>query len=242
MKTILKLILCLVLAGYLIYAFFTFPFKGSDEVCKTMNICIVDSAKAGFITQAEVRKMMQKVNPVGLLMDSIHGADIETHLMRNSFIKNANCYKSPGGVVNIIVTQRLPLLRVLADNGQDYYIDETGRAMNPQGYSANLIVATGHISKKYAETTLKMIGHSLVEKDFWNNMIEQIQIEENGDIILIPRVGNHIIMMGDSTDFNKKLRNLTSFYKKVMPQVGWNKYSRINAEHTNQIICTKSES
>lgn len=108
MKTILKLILCLVLAGYLIYAFFTFPFKGSDEVCKTVNICIVDSAKAGFITQAEVRKMIQKVNPVGLLMDSIHGADIENHLMRNSFIKNANCYKSPGGVVNIIVTQRLP--------------------------------------------------------------------------------------------------------------------------------------
>ena len=241
MKIILKLVICIALVAYLVYAFFTFPFQGSKEVCQTVNVCIVDSAKAGFITQAEVYKMLQKRHIVGMLMDSIHGTEIESLLQQNSFIKEAVCYKSPGGRVNIMVTQRLPLLRVMADNGQDYYIDVTGRTMNPQGYSANLIVATGNINKKYAETTLRMIGQTLTEKDFWNSFVEQIQIEQNGDIVLVPRLGNHVILMGDSTDFNKKLRNLMSFYKNVMPQVGWNKYSRINAEHTNQIICTKAK-
>ena len=39
----------------------------------------------------------------------------------------------------------------------------------------------------------------------------------------------------------KRLDPMKIFYKKGLNQVGWNKYSRISLEFSNQIICTKKE-
>ncbi len=42
------------------------------------------------------------------------------------------------------------------------------------------------------------------------------------------------------SDFiNKKLTRLEKFYKYGLSQAGWNKYSYINLEFDNQIICKK---
>ena len=57
---------------------------------------------------------------------------------------------------------------------------------------------------------------------------------------LIPRVGDHIIVIGTLTDYSDKLARLKLFYEKVLNQVGWNKYRKINIEFSNQIICTKA--
>jgi cell division protein FtsQ len=72
---------------------------------------------------------------------------------------------------------------------------------------------------------------------------------------LIPRVGNHIIYIGNLpetnlidkreqaiNDFvNKKMNRLEKFYKYGLSQAGWNKYSYINIEFDNQIICKKHQ-
>ena len=42
-------------------------------------------------------------------------------------------------------------------------------------------------------------------------------------------------------NFENKLARLKEFYQKGLNQVGWNKYSRISLEFSNQIICTKRE-
>ena len=47
--------------------------------------------------------------------------------------------------------------------------------------------------------------------------------------------------LGKLDNFENKLARLKEFYKKGLNQVGWNKYSRINLEFSNQIICTKRE-
>ena len=44
----------------------------------------------------------------------------------------------------------------------------------------------------------------------------------------------------DVEDFiNRKMDRLEKFYKYGLSQAGWNKYSYINIEFDNQIICTK---
>ena len=51
----------------------------------------------------------------------------------------------------------------------------------------------------------------------------------------------HIIFLGKPGDYEEKFERLKIFYKKGLNQVGWNKYSRISLEFSNQIICTKKE-
>ena len=64
-------------------------------------------------------------------------------------------------------------------------------------------------------------------------------LTDNDEIDLIPRVGNQIIHLGTTENYEGKLRNLEAFYDKVLPEVGWNKYSVINLEFKDQIVCKK---
>jgi cell division protein FtsQ len=79
-----------------------------------------------------------------------------------------------------------------------------------------------------------------LQKDkFWNAQIEQINVLPTREIELIPLVGDQTIFMGTIYNYEKKLSRLKRFYTEAMNKVGWNKYSRINLEFDNQIICTK---
>src|SRR5262249_21126139 len=77
--------------------------------------------------------------------------------------------------------------------------------------------------------------------EFWNSQIEQIYVEENGDMVLIPRVGNHKIIFGDISDMEEKLNNLMVFYTKAFPRVGWETYSVLNVKFKGQIVGVRSD-
>ena len=126
----------------------------------------------------------------------------------------------------------------MSANGDDYYIDSEGNTMNNSGYSADLVIATGHITKSFASKQLVNLGMFLRYNDFWNNQIEQINVEKDGSIDLVSRVGGQIIHLGNAQHLEQKFSNMMALYEKVIPTVGWNKYSRFNVEHLNQVICT----
>ena len=73
----------------------------------------------------------------------------------------------------------------------------------------------------------------------WNAQIVQIYLKDNKEIELVPRVGNHTILLGDITNYQEKLRKLYLFYEKGVNQVGWNDYKEINLKFRNQIVCVK---
>ena len=243
MKTILKLLLIAALMVYLCFAFVRFARSKVTTRCREVAMVVTDSAHAGFITEAEVKRLLEKsgLYPVGQLLDSVNSKRIEDSLKKNPFISEAVCYKTPGGRVNVAVTQRLPLLRVMAANGDDYYLDEQGNAMRPMYYVADLPVVTGSVDRAYARKYLLPLGLTLRDDAFWDNLVEQINVDANRKVELVPRVGAQLICMGLPTNVGRKLANLKHFYTKVMPAVGWNKYSEINLEFENQIICTKNK-
>ena len=74
---------------------------------------------------------------------------------------------------------------------------------------------------------------------FWSAQIDQIYVDKKDKIDLIPRVGNHVVHLGTFDNYKGKLRNLGAFYDKVLPEVGWNKYSVISLEFEDQIVCKK---
>lgn len=244
MKTLVKIVLLVALAVYLVFAFADFSRHGDNTVCSSVNYTIADSLHAGFITVEEADRLLRAsgLYPVGRTLDQVDGLAIERALRRNSYIDSVSCYKSPNGVVNVLIEQRLPLLRVLADNGDDYYMDQKGNLMTPQGYVADLIVATGHIDRKYARSELLKLGRFLHADPFWNAQVEQIHVLPNHHLRLVPRVGGHTIEFGTADSISQKFRNLYTFYEKVLSQVGWNKYTEISVEHVTQIVGKKGKS
>ena len=67
----------------------------------------------------------------------------------------------------------------------------------------------------------------------------QLHINENKEIELIPRVGNHIILLGSDEGLEAKFEKLMLFYQKGVQQIGWNQYSTINLKYKDQLVCLK---
>lgn len=243
MKTFFKLLLIVGLAAYLVVAFIKFVDQGHTTRCTEVSVLIADSLRQGFITRDEVERILRKdgLYPTGREMDAVDGRSIELALMKNPFISSATCYKTTNGRVNILITQRLPLLRIQANDGSDYYIDETGQSIRTAGYRADLPIATGHITPRYAARELTAIGRFLRNHPFWNDQIVQIDVDSTRRLTLIPRVGCQVIRFGraDSTEIAQRFRHLRALYTKVLPTVGWNTYTEVNLEYTGQIICKK---
>ncbi len=240
-KTAILSIDC-ILAVYLVLAFTAFNHPDElNNVCGEVNITIQDGIAKGFLNANEIRSQLQKAKlyPIGDPMDQINTRKIEELLAKNPFVEKIQCYKTHTGRVNIEVVQRLPVIRVKADNGEDYYVDEYGNIMPETNYASNLVVATGHISKKYAQKVLTNVGNYLIHHPLWRSQAEQIIVLQDGTIEMVPRVGDHIVYLGNPTGLDRKFKRLEKFYRYGLSQAGWNKYSYINMEFSNQIICKK---
>lgn len=226
---------------YLVFAFTHFTGESYSTKCAGINIAVTDSARAAFMTSADVEHILRKARyyPIGQKMDAINSRKIEILLMKNPFIKEATCYKTPDGRINIIIAQRLPLMRVIANNGLNCFVDEHGFMMKPMGYAADLVVVTGAVDPPFIKKSLIPLGIFLRDNEIWDKQIVQINVSEDHKLTLIPRVGDQVIRFGAADSIPQKFNNLRAFYEKVMPKVGWNKYSRISLENTNQIVCTK---
>ena len=234
-KRILLSIVMLMLIAYLGIAITAFNRKPADQTCRDVELVIKDTAYAGFITKEEVKGILQHkgIYPIGKKMERISTKSLERELSKHPLIDEAECYKTPSGKVCVEVTQRIPILRIMSANGETYYLEAK--------CVAHRAIVTGNVEKSFAMKDLYKFGVFLQNNKFWNAQIEQIHVLPDRNIELVPRVGDHLVYLGKLENFEDKLARLKEFYQKGLNQVGWNKYSRINLEFSNQIICTKRE-
>ena len=248
----------ILLAGYLVLAFTAFNKPDeSQRLCTRVNIDIQDKATNGFINAQEIKNRLEKEHlyPLSQPMRNVSLREMEELLKASPFVKTAECYKTEGGTVNITLTQRMPVVRVKASNGDDYYLDDKDCIMPNSHYTSDLIIATGDISKPFATQYLSPMSKAIMANPLWSNQIEQINVLPDKTIELVPRVGHHIVGLGAipynkykskrnavvTAFIEKKLNRLEKFYRYGLSQAGWNRYSYINLAFDNQIICKRRD-
>lgn len=241
-KRLAIIALSIFLGVYLILA--ATMFNKSRELnveCKNVHITVEKGVVEGFLTPDEIKKMLaaDNINPVGTPINEVNSRLIEEKLQAKELIESAQCYKSQSGNLCITVKERIPVVRVMADNGEDYYVDNNGHQMSNPDYVCNLLIATGHINRKYARKVLAPVGKLVMQDPFWRNEIVQLNVLADETLELIPRVGDHVVYLGKPQGIKRKLERLRKFYKYGLNQAGWNMYSRISVELDNQIICKK---
>ena len=241
MKYVIRLLLLFLSLAYIVFVTVRYSRAEDTRACTALQIDILDSAQATFISKDGIENMLQKYRlyPVGQPMNTISPFKIEHTIESDSFIRRAICSITPGCRIRLAVIQRIPLLRVMADNGEDYYIDDAGTRMEARGYEADLPVATGTVTPDFARKKLKTLGNFLRNDTFWDGQVEQIVVKPNGEVDLIMRIGDQIVHFGKIEDVSIKFRNLYAFYTDIMPKVGWYKYSEISVAYDGRIICKR---
>lgn len=243
MKKALVIIGLCLLAGYLIFSLFYFKEKPKDGVCSKFEVEIKNAAAGNkFIEAKEIELFIKEkgLDPAGKHLRDINTNAIEEAILENKLVKSASVFVTNNGAVKVILEERKPVLRVIAADGS-YYIDSEGERMPLSRRStAYLPIATGSIKEDFAKTDLYKFALFLQNDKFWNAQIEQIIVEPNRDIKLIPRVGDHQIILGKLNDgYQERLDKLLAFYKGALNETGWNKYAVINLKFDKQVVCTK---
>ena len=243
--TVLSL-LSLGLMTYIVYAMFFLSGPDEEERCTAVELTVEkDNGSSMFVDAGDIEKILKNANvyPKGMLMKDVDTEKIEETIRGNEFISKVECYKSSKGKLCVNVEQRVPVVFVIPDGKDGYFVDAQGKIIPNRNSATNLVVASGNIDEKYASKELAEFGQFLQTDEFWNNQIEQIYVTKDRKgkrvVEIVPRVGDQIVYLGTLENYQKKLRKLRTFYDKAVGTVGWEKYARVNLEYDNQIICTK---
>ncbi len=244
--------------GIALYMIVALSFSGSkayEQNCTKVKVFVLDSNQNMFISSKDIDKILAKneINVLGYPVKKINTLKLEKLIETHPSIEQANVYSSVKGKINVLINQRKPLLRIMADNGDGYYIDTQGLIMPlSTNYTTRVPIVTGNIKKYYqkyknqqlakpeSDTLLHklfLLGKELKEDKYWSAMCDQIYITRDLNIKMIPKIGASEIILGKNQDFKKDLKILTTFYTEVLPVVGWEKYKSINLQFNRQIVC-----
>lgn len=228
---------------------------------KDLRIDIDKSNGHSFITKSQIEDYL---NDKGFQLkgDNVHLPnlkEIEKAIQKLPATKNVEVYAYNNGELNIKITQRNPIARVLLNNGYlSYYIDEDGTIMSlSDTYVARVPVFSGNIQYGDHYKSIKDLSihdpsdesideifqlANLINKDqFFKSQIVQVFVNKQGEYELIPRVGKQRIIFGNINEAKEKLRRLKEFYtnRNSISVKELNMYDTLNLKYSNQIVCSK---
>lgn len=257
MKNVLKILSVIPLLYLLVVPVFFAGFV-SSKLCGGIEVNIKDSSDYHFVTKRQLLNLASGNSGriLGKPVRDISVSEIEGRINVLNELNKAEAYVTIDGTIHIYVDQRNPIMRIMPAEGGDYFVDEDGVVVRRRNlYTPHLHIVGGNINITSAmlggvsvldtsikNTVLKDIYHlvNYINDDkFWSAQVDQLYVDDNDEIDLVPRVGNQIVHLGTADNFEGKLRNLEIFYDKVLPEVGWNKYSVINLEFKDQIVCKR---
>lgn len=236
-----------------------------ESVISNPIIVIKVNGENAFLTEDELYTRLVRR---GLIYNGQHYKGLKIHeiekfLLSMSEIKSAKVFSNIGSTWSIEVEIRKPIARIFNKYGESFYLDDLGFTMVPSSlYTARVVVVTGDIPDRVSSesvpiiinnVTLKTnrklddlyrISHYVCSDELLQAQIGQIHCKSNGDYVLVPQVGDQIIVFGTArTDQEvfEKFEKLKIFYKKAMPYEGWNKYDEISLKYDKQIVCKKKE-
>ncbi|MEO1436055.1 MAG: cell division protein FtsQ [Bacteroidota bacterium] len=204
------------------------------------------------ITDKDVRNSIQRRfghNLNGIPIGNLDLKEVEKVLESDPFVYDADVYVDAIHKVKVRIWQREPLLRVIDRNGSQYYLDIEGEKLPlSPNYTARVLVASGNIKDYEADyleneksdlNQLFKVAIAVYKDEFLKAQTEQLYINAKRDLLLIPKVGDHKIVLGNALELEQKLEKLKLFYHEGLPYKGWQTYKTINLKYEDQIVCTK---
>lgn len=182
----------------------------------------------------------------GQMLGAVDMQRLEKVLEREPFVLDADAFVDARNQINIRIRQREPVLRIIDNNGLNYYLDKDGFQMPlSKHYSARVLVATGNIppylenfrtKKKYLLKDLFALAQRIREDEFLYPLVEQVYVNNRGEFTLVPKVGKQKILFGRYSEVESKIRRLKVFYQEALPYEGWQKYRTIDLNFDGQVV------
>lgn len=246
-----------ILGGLIIISsVFFVELQQNSKRCKNVVVQLDNKAEYPFFTEKDIKNSitLQGADVIeGMSFSNINFKGLEKRVLKNRLIKKCDVFRDLSGNLVVKIEQQRPIGRILGgfSNKNQSITGEIGGYLTEQGdiiplsgrFAARVVILSGVFFKK-SKNIKSSTGKSLIEflknlqqNSFWRAQITEVVVAEDGELTLIPQVGQHQIDFGLPEDAEIKFEKLKVFYKTVLPVSGWEKYHRVSVKFKNQIVC-----
>lgn len=224
-------------------------FKAEQQV-RQINIEIISQdGNRALIEEEDVLRFVNKILGKDLELQKIEELDvkrIETALDHSRYIEKAEVYVNTKGDVFIEILVKTPIVRFDRGDEEGFYMDLAGGIIPLSSRAAARVpVASGYLgsfekdSMEDEQSRYRKVydlAKQVYEDPFLHALIEQIYVETDGKVILVPKLGRQKILFGEIVAVDNKFEKLKAFYKSGMPNSGWNRFKYLNLEWKDQVV------
>lgn len=163
---------------------------------------------------------------------------LEKSVNQQEMVQNADVFVSVDGVLKAIVKQKVPIARVINQQGS-FYLDSEGNKMSlSNNYSARVPLISGEIGAVKKDKIAEVLN-KICKDDFLKKNIIGIQVLSNGSLVMMTRNYDFQIDFGRTVNIERKFENYKAFFQNAVLDSTLNKYKRINLKFTKQVVCIK---
>lgn len=222
---------------------FTAADRAVDEVpCLALDI-EVDQMEGMFFVDAPTLHALitEQFNLLNRPMATLPLAALHRTISEQNGVATCSLEPTLGGALKVQVTQQRPLARVWLPDTV-LYMDEMGSSMAlSQRYTADVPVLHAP-NMETAQSTLPLL-RKMDTAPFWDQLIDQIEISENGAISLRPRIGDVLVELGPASELdhelNGRLERLLTFYTALIQRGDLRQYRKISLQYDGQLVASK---
>lgn len=226
--------------------------KERENVCKDLVIEFDKKAQFQMVEKNEVIYSLwpkAKNNyPVGKAISSIDLYGLEKQLEKNPWVSDADLYVDQLKKLHLKINQRNPVARIFTPDGNSFFIDKEFAVLPIKpGSSIPLPVFTNFPNNGRlwnANDTMLMkrivaLADFIQNDSLWMAQIEQVNINANGAFEVLTQMGDQSVNLGLRSDWGRLFLKLKKLYQKINEEGNWAKYSSIDLQYKDQVVCLK---
>ena len=230
----IKLFFLLVLISGLFYS--TISVNNLRDISET-NIYI-DNSNNLFITKDSIKNAVIKIIATkNIRKSSVHLKALEFELNKIELVRKSDVFIDVNGTMVVNIQQRMPIARFLNNKS---YLDEDGLVMpKSKYYSARVPVIKGYANTQDQLDLIYKLSNYIKDDKFLSQSATEILIDSNSNFSIKLRDYRFKILIGQLNNLDLKIKNFKAFYINASANQILNKYSVINLQFDNQVVCVK---
>ncbi|MDB5282827.1 MAG: hypothetical protein JWO06_1902 [Bacteroidota bacterium] len=227
--------------------------KHNQLVCKNVQVNIDYDSGLNFLGEGEIKDKLNALNGGDIIGKPFTGIDfrmVEREIRKNPFVQKARIFIDQSQSIVVDIVQKRPILRVINSDGVSYYISENNdRIPLNDNFTTHVAIALGNIEthrNTKRDSSVQAALYKLIlfvrKDEFLNAVVDQVYVQENGEMDVIPKMGGHTVHFGLADEaMAEKFERLKIFYSEGLNKVGWTKYKSIDLRYKDQVVCEKRD-
>ena len=216
-----------------------FRMRPTATPCAELKYEVKDGHERMYFSTQEIDQRLKAddIYPVGRPLNRLSLQRIENTARSHPMIRTAECYLTPRQEVYVVLTQRVPLLRVQTPL-ETYFIDTDRRVMPVRAsVKDSVLLVTGTVGAQTAANGLADFAEWLADNSYWRKKIHHLHLQTPQKIVIYLRGENQPrVVLGNLRHYERKLKKLRTFLENSGNILEEKQYDEIDIRYRGQVI------